>query len=218
MPSKIFIGNNPLYLCETGFKLPPDEALELSSAHLTQEKFTDENSLLKIIEQLENKNYKIACIVFHKNENELLRIFNCLFKPIAAAGGLVLNEKSETLMIFRKGKWDLPKGKIEMREEKKEAALREVEEETGLKKATLGKQIYLYSWKQEGTLHAYWENKKRILKTTYWFQMKSTGNARFTPQKAEGITEVKWIDKKEIQKVLKQSYGSVADVLRYNRD
>src|SRR6267154_620027 len=32
---------------------------------------------------------------------------------IEAAGGLVQNEKNEWLIIFRRGKWDLPKGKIE---------------------------------------------------------------------------------------------------------
>ncbi len=51
---------------------------------------------------------------------------------ILAAGGLVLNEKGEVLFMFRKGKWDLPKGKLDPGETMDACALREVMEETGL--------------------------------------------------------------------------------------
>ncbi len=43
---------------------------------------------------------------------------------VEAAGGLVLNEKGEVLMIFRRGSWDLPKGKIDPNESVETAAIR----------------------------------------------------------------------------------------------
>ena len=162
MPVKIFIGNNPLYLCETGFVLPSQEALELSSKTLIQEKYTDNKQLLHVVEKLENKKYEIAGLVFFENENELLKEFNSIFKPIDAAGGLVENNHNEILMIFRKGKWDLPKGKVELKEKIISAAKREVEEETGINNLTVESPILFYDWNQPCTLHTYWENKIRI--------------------------------------------------------
>ena len=56
---------------------------------------------------------------------------------IQAGGGLVLNEQNELLFIFRRGSWDLPKGKVDLGETIEACALREVEEETGVKNLTL---------------------------------------------------------------------------------
>ena len=53
-------------------------------------------------------------------------------KVITAAGGLVLNPNTEILMIFRRGHWDLPKGKLDEGETIVSCAVREVQEETGL--------------------------------------------------------------------------------------
>ncbi|GDX52473.1 hypothetical protein LBMAG27_15200 [Bacteroidota bacterium] len=215
MPLKIFIGNNPIYLCQTGFVLPSTEALELSSKILLQEKFIDSDSLLQVIEKLENKKYEFACMLYHFDESALIKEFISLFKQIDAAGGLVENIQDEVLMIFRKGKWDLPKGKVEKNEKKIEAAEREVEEETGIQKLKVKTQINFYPWKQEYTTHTYWENQKRIIKNTYWYLMKSTSDLNFIPQKEEGITDVKWIKKDQVNELLKNSYASVADVFRY---
>jgi 8-oxo-dGTP pyrophosphatase MutT (NUDIX family) len=51
---------------------------------------------------------------------------------IKAGGGIVVNEQNEVLLIYRRGKWDLPKGKLDDGETIEECALREVKEETGL--------------------------------------------------------------------------------------
>ena len=151
----------------------------------------------------------------HDDESVLINEFFSLFKPIDAAGGLVENSHDEVLMIYRKGKWDLPKGKVERNEKMIEAAEREVEEETGIRKLKVETLINFYPWKQEYTTHTYWENQKRIIKNTYWYLMKSKDDLHFTPQKEEGITEVKWIKKNQINELLKNSYASVADVFRY---
>ena len=62
-------------------------------------------------------------------------------KILVAGGGLVQNEKGELLMIFRRDKWDLPKGKLDPGESIEQCSLREVKEETGLRNVTLGKLI-----------------------------------------------------------------------------
>jgi 8-oxo-dGTP pyrophosphatase MutT (NUDIX family) len=62
-------------------------------------------------------------------------------KTIVAAGGLVFNENKELLMIYRRSKWDLPKGKLDEGETIEECAIREVEEETGVQQIILGKLI-----------------------------------------------------------------------------
>lgn len=58
--------------------------------------------------------------------------------PVPAAVCVVTNEKREILQVKRGvepelGKWSLPAGFIELHEEPGEAALRELEEETGVK-------------------------------------------------------------------------------------
>ncbi len=217
MPLKIFIGNNPLFLCKFGFVLPSEEALELSSKKLLQENYSESNQMIQIIEKLENKKQETAFMLFHTNEAELIQEFKTNFKRIDAAGGLVENSEGDILMIYRKGKWDLPKGKVETNEKKIDAGEREVEEETGLRNIKVESAIQFYSWKQPYTTHTYWENQKRIIKNTYWFNMKSTGSPVFTPQKEEGITDVQWVNKYKVNELLKNSYASVHDVIRYGK-
>ncbi|MEI7801521.1 MAG: NUDIX domain-containing protein [Bacteroidota bacterium] len=217
MPVKIFIGNNPLYLCKAGYVLPSEEALELSSKTMLQENYADKQQLLQILEKLEIKKLDTACMLFAENENDLLKEFNTLFKPIDAAGGLVENNQQEIMMIFRKGKWDLPKGKVEHKEKIIDAAKREVEEETGINNLEVESPIIFYGWKQPFTLHTYWENKIRIIKSTYWYSMKYSGDNNFVPQAEEGITEVKWIQKNKIKELLKNSYASIVDVMRFGK-
>ena len=89
-----------------------------------------------------------------------------LFILQEAAGGIVRNEVEETLLIFRRGKWDLPKGKIDYDESPEEAAIREVKEECGLKNVELGKEL-------AATFHTYPQDGKRVLKKTHWFRMQS---------------------------------------------
>ncbi|WHF51741.1 NUDIX domain-containing protein [Chryseobacterium gotjawalense] len=118
--------------------------------------------------------------------------FTKIFKVIEAAGGVVSNQKEEILFIRRLGKWDLAKGKIEKGESLEQAALREIEEETGLKELIL--EDYLNT-----TFHIYTErNGKKILKTTYWFSVSYLGTSDPVPQIEEGISEVSWKNEKQI--------------------
>ncbi len=125
---------------------------------------------------------------------------------IEAAGGLVMNEDDDYLFIYRNDKWDIPKGKIEVGEGIKEAAVREVEEECGIKISALGDRICK-------TYHVYKYKGEVVLKKTYWFKMRCKGQKKLKPQKEEGITAVKWFQKGHIAPIVKNTYPSIMDVL-----
>ena len=108
------------------------------------------------------------------------------FKLIKAAGGLVINERGRVLTIKRDGKWDLPKGKFEKGEEPPDCALREVQEETGIKKLKIGQYL-------TNTYHTYFRNEKWIIKKTRWYIMSAPEKQEFVPQLDEKIEKVKWI-------------------------
>ena len=139
--------------------------------------------------------------------------FSSHYKIIEAAGGLVRNERGEILMMMRNGKWDLPKGKTEKMETHLHAALREVEEETGLENLKAKTAIRFTPFKQKATLHTYTLNKKRILKYTFWFLMDARSEQKLTPQKEEGITKTEWVDVTHLSKYLKNTYGNIKDIL-----
>lgn len=128
------------------------------------------------------------------------------YKRINAAGGLVENDKNEYLFIFRHDKWDLPKGKVEEGENFENAALREVEEECGIKELSLKDLIVK-------TYHTYEMFGKLHLKTTYWYKMNSDFSGNFTPQLEESITQVEWKDKNNLEEVERNTYGSILDVI-----
>ena len=146
--------------------------------------------------------------VYSENIEEIWEDFTHMFKVIEAAGGLVKNKNNELLFIRRMGKWDLPKGKIEKGESLEQAALREVEEETGLKELILEEFL-------NNTFHIYTErNGEKILKTTYWFKMTYVGNSQPIPQKEEGISEVSWKNEEMIKnEVIRMTFENIRLIL-----
>ncbi len=124
-----------------------------------------------------------------------------------AAGGLVKNSSGEYLFIYRRGKWDLPKGKADRDETAEETALREVEEECGLKDLKIIKEL-------PATYHSFPEKGKNILKHTNWFLMK-TKKPEVTLQTEEDIEDHRWLKKEEIFPfVTGKIYASLADMLK----
>lgn len=112
-------------------------------------------------------------------------------KEIVAAGGLVFNQDEKLLLIFRRGFWDLPKGKLDDGESIEQCAVREVEEEVGLKNIILEEFIDI-------TTHAYfdkWINANAI-KKTYWYKM-NVPNQQLVLQTEEDIEKAVWITKNE---------------------
>ncbi|MCE3076359.1 NUDIX hydrolase [Chryseobacterium gwangjuense] len=150
-------------------------------------------SLEIALDLLENTSVK-ELNVFGENIDEIWGEFQSLFRIIEAAGGIVNNPKGEVLFIKRLGKWDLPKGKMEKGESREESAVREIEEETGLKDVELVQFI-------NTTYHIYIErNGDKVLKCTHWFEMNFKGEDTSKPQIEEGITEVAWKDTTRIEK------------------
>ena len=132
--------------------------------------------------------------------------FCATYKLIKAAGGVVYNDNKQLLMIFRNGKWDLPKGKLEEGEYVKRCAIREVEEECGI----TGLQI---TQKLPDTYHVYELNGKNILKRTFWFKMRTSFKGILKPQIAEGITEVCWVNEEDISEKLTNSFENIKQLL-----
>lgn len=138
------------------------------------------------------------------------RTFSALcreFKVVRAAGGVVESPSGELLMIRLRNRWDLPKGHIEAGEESRTAALREVEEETGVKATALDETPLCTTW------HAYDTYGEWELKSTDWWRMLSETPSSLEPQHDEGITEVRWFDRDTRNSALTESYDTIKAVV-----
>ena len=155
----------------------------------------------KVIKILNKKSTK-SLHLYHKNSDNLLKYFFKSIKAVVAAGGKIINSKSDTLFIYRNDKWDLPKGKAEKNEQLPQTALREVIEETGIKEVSIKKPL-------DVTYHIFKRNSEYRLKVTYWFEMFSEYEGKFNPQLDEGITDVKWIKKDDLEDVKTNSYPNI---------
>src|SRR5688572_3663924 len=158
---KIYFEDKPVFLCDeiddtiNEYMHHPDAVFidEISTAAI--------NSLLHEIAKPEFH----AGILYDKDFEKLKKAFYKHFKVIIASGGVVFNSNEEILLIFRKGKWDLPKGKLDKGETLEECAVREVEEETGIKNIKLEEKVII-------TYHTYIEFGKHILKESHWYKMR----------------------------------------------
>lgn len=130
-------------------------------------------------------------------------------KKIIAGGGLVLNDSGELMMIFRRGKWDLPKGKLDEGETIEACALREVAEETGAANLELGALIDIGH-------HEYFDRflQEEVIKETHWFLMHAKGVQNLVPQTEEDILEIRWAKGESLATCLQNTYDNVIDVIR----
>lgn len=124
------------------------------------------------------------------------------FSYIQAAGGIVSDEDGNVLMIYRRGCWDLPKGKVEDGEKVDVAALREVEEETGIKAEIVGKETF-------SVWHTYDTYGTPMLKETVWFKMKALPGQQAVPQTEEDIAQVQWVPRSKVTELLNTSFPSL---------
>ena len=200
---KIFFNDKPLFLCnDVDAELQPyvhhDDAVFIDELNL--------HTVKSMIHEMQEPSIH-AGVFFHHDLEELKTMFFKKFTPVKAAGGFVLNENKEVLMMFRRGKWDLPKGKMDKKETFEECAIRETEEETGLEKITLISPLIT-------TYHTYHEGTRYILKETKWFRMKVNGEQKLIPQAEEQITKLEWVEKKNLKNYMQNSFPSVKDVLQ----
>ncbi len=146
-------------------------------------------------------------IIHYADYDKLKADFKSHFTEIEAGGGLVRNEKDEYLFIYRRGSWDLPKGKIEDTETKKEATLREISEETGIKKMNILQKLTV-------TRHTYRSNVgKRLIKKSHWYLVE-TIRQPLIPQKNEDIEKAVWMTLETFFSKKRQVYPNILDVIR----
>ena len=147
-----------------------------------------------------------GAIIEDASEATILDQLNAMYRSLDAAGGVTYNEQGEVLLIYRRGKWDLPKGKRDEGENMEECALREVKEETGLETLELGDKIC-------DTYHIYAQYGEEMLKRTAWYKMKGTVTERLKPQKEENIKEARWVKEQDLWPLVGRTYEAIKEVL-----
>ena len=187
---KVFVNDKPLFLTnqfvkETDFKFFLLESIDIEQL---------------IINYFQNKIQK--AYLYHPDEKELLHTLKSKIPVNKAGGGLVYNKKGKVLFIFRGGKWDLPKGRMDKNEEIEKTAMREVEEETGVNNLTITSKL-------QKTYHIFRRNGKYKLKITQWFEMQTDFEGELIGQIEEGIEKVAWLNPTEIEEALKNSYENI---------
>ncbi len=170
--------------------------------HSDSERLFSKYSFMELTENLD-----VVC----SDPEKIWKSFCEKLTKIPAAGGLLNNSKSEILFISRFGRWDLPKGKIEDGESIEQAAIREVEEECGLRNVKIKKQL-------NSTFHLYFSpyinsDDNLVLKETFWFEMVYNGNEEPTPQTSEHIEKVRWFAKNDLKEVYDTTYNNLIELL-----
>jgi 8-oxo-dGTP pyrophosphatase MutT (NUDIX family) len=168
--------------------------------------YSTPQELSKILEFFQTTPDVQNVFISGKDFQTMIDEFSCMFRVVEASGGLVQNSNGEYLFIFRYGKWDLPKGKLEPDEKIEDAAVREVSEETGISNIKLSDHIF-------DTFHTYRLGNATILKKTHWFSMRYDGTEPLIPQESEDISVAKWVSENQIKEVLKNTYDTIFEVL-----
>jgi len=191
---KVFIYDKPVYLTsDVNFRVENCQQFTLVNV----------DKVISALESEQNKAVVIYCDDLEYSFKEFVKYFT----HIKAAGGVVENAQNELLFIFRLGKWDLPKGKLEENETIAECAVREVEEECNMSQLKITKDL-------PSTYHCYPYKGVWAFKTTYWYKMTSTYKGELIPQAEEGIEKVAWLNKNDLSKVEKNTYLSIIEVLK----
>lgn len=187
---KVFVNDKPLFLTNQIQKETDFQLFLLDSVDIKQ-------LIIKIF-----KNKVDKAFLYHPDEKEILKKLKSKIPVEKAGGGLVFNDKNEVLFIFRNKKWDLPKGGIEKGEEIEDTAIREVEEETGVKGLKIIRKL-------NKTYHIFKRNGRYKLKITHWFEMKTSYSGKMIGQLDEGIEKVEWIKQEDIATCLTNSYENI---------
>lgn len=199
---KIYFGEKPVYLCDA----LNDEIDEIR--HHPDAIYIDElsGSAIKSLFHEINKPEFHAGIIHHHDFEKLKSTFFKFFKIIQTGGGVIEDNTGRILLIFRRGKWDLPKGKLNKNETVEQCAVREVMEETGLQSVQLLSFMTM-------SYHTYKEFGKHILKESYWYRMKADESEQLVPQTEEDITEIRWVEKNDLEKYYSNSFETIRSIL-----
>ncbi len=190
MRTDIYFAHKLLILTDTPVEI--DDYYRMPSSELSRA------NVLKIFETAN------TIVVLDSMIEPYIEQFFSEFKWVEAAGGLVENEKGETLMIYCYRHWDLPKGHIDEGESADVCAVREVAEETGVKGAKIIRFLC-------NTMHAYGVYGVWELKRTSWFHL-TAESCPTKPQKEEDIAIAKWCSPEEVEENLRSTYPTICNV------
>ena len=200
MLRKIYFGDKPLFLSEEKTE-EIKQFLHEKDTELIKDIKKEE--LVSLIEKMQEAKTKAGVILY-----DVMDAFNALkkeFTLIQASGGLVY-DKNRVLLIFRRGKWDLPKGKLDEGEDLGECALREIKEETGLGEIRLEQTLCT-------SYHTYYERGKHILKESHWHLVKGSDNEPLVPQTDENIERCEWVSIDKLSPYMQNAPASIIDVI-----
>ncbi|HEV7620322.1 MAG TPA: NUDIX domain-containing protein [Flavisolibacter sp.] len=202
MRIKIYFGDKPLLL--------------ISSLNTEIENYIQQPNVIFIddfssagIKETINKMQQPATrggVFLHNNIEDLLSAFKKELNLVQAAGGFIYSANNNLLLIFRRGKWDLPKGKLDEGEDLSQCAIREVREETGLINVVSEKFLCT-------TYHTYFHSGSHILKESHWFLMKGDPKQALIAQEDEGIEKCEWVPFNNLNTYLQNTHASIADVI-----
>ncbi len=200
---KIYVNKTKVVFLSTS-DLPSD--LKPSKSILVSKYSGKVKNIFNYLDMFEKSDRIELCVVHYHDYKKLKSDVKSVFRIVSAGGGLVKNELDEILFIHRRGSWDLPKGKIDEGETKKQAALREVTEETGVSGLELIEKLIV-------TRHTYKDKqKRRCIKKSHWYLMECK-KQKLVPQTEEDIKEAKWMNLNKFDKLGERPYRSIMDVL-----
>lgn len=198
-----------IYFDEIPFYIKDNSDTSIKSMQLPEATISLTEAEISSLDNLYNwiKKSKAECILLQceNKETAIQSVFN-LFEIIEAAGGIVENNNEELLFIFRRGKWDLPKGKLEPAETIEVCAQREIEEETGATHLSLEHKLM-------NTYHVYHLNGRNILKISHWYYFRCKEQQHLTPQLEEDITKIMWFNKNDLSIPMSNTFGTIRNLI-----
>ncbi len=198
----VYVNDIPLHFCRKEDLPKGDKA----AGQAVFPDLTGGKLIPNVVDTMEKSRRYSAVWLTGPDPKALFRAFKKRYQRIKAAGGVVFNDAGEILLIYRRGYYDLPKGKMEKGEKKRACARREVEEETGVRGLTVGARI-------AKTRHTYRTAKgKRILKTTYWYAM-TAPKQKLVPQEEEDIEKALWVRPEDLPGYFPGMYNSIRYII-----
>lgn len=187
-----------------------EHLLTFDAAHFSgslKVKVADEAKLREFVFRWLQEERRKDALLYGYDVKEMKKDFRRIFHFVEAAGGVVRDKKHRVLFIKRWNRWDLPKGKKEKKETMSQCALREVEEETGVKNLNIIRSL-------SSSYHLFETRDQWFMKKTYWFLMETTYEGETKPQNEEDITAVQWMNEDQCSGALASTYRSLRDALK----
>jgi 8-oxo-dGTP pyrophosphatase MutT (NUDIX family) len=203
----LFFKDKPVLLCDEPMAMI---LLKESNKNSNIKKITSPSAVEAFFKESNNAEFDGGILFNESFEMVKSLVFNH-FIIIEAAGGVVINNLNEYLFIYRREKWDLPKGKLEKNESIEQCAQREIEEETGICNLNLQREI-------TKTYHIYEENNRQILKISHWFLYNINNLQEGQPQQEEDISIISWFPKNELNIPLSNTYSNIQIVMNQLSD